>query len=295
MSRVLAAALERLLQSTETTPSSAFTAAQRRMLEDLGRRTGALRTERSGGGVVYRIQHREVLAAHLKQVRPVSGGDIDPALPLRAANIARTRDSKGGRHAHENYYLLTKAISDGVSWHDADNGLQIDLTELTRTAGAGVLPITDNSGWRSDGDLWLVENQQLFDRLDWMPKQASGTLAYYSGQIPGRLLNWLMKAPRVPRVILFPDYDGVGLMNYARLSTVCASPCEFWLMPGWESLLKAYGNSEVWDNTHGDFMAAMEKLGKIGINEDVRHLCRVLSREGLALEHEAVWLASSTD
>lgn len=40
--------------------------------------------------------------------------------------------------------------------------------------------VDDQAGnsWSTDGDLWLVENQALFDRLDWMPDCDAATLAY---------------------------------------------------------------------------------------------------------------------
>ena len=53
--------------------------------------------------------------------------------------------------------------------------------------------------------LWLVENQALFDRTDWLPEGTQATLLYYGGQLDGRLLSWLGHRPRFPsQVILLP-------------------------------------------------------------------------------------------
>jgi len=297
MSRSLVAALVKLLEGegsaqTQTCRASVFTAAQRLALEDLGRRTGALRVRLEGRGSVYQVVNLEILTSHLQNLRPQHADEIDPTIPKRAANIAQSRSSKNRAHGHELHYLLVKSISDDVVWRDqpGNTGHGFDLSEATQTAGAGVLAIRDDDCWFSDEPLWLVENQALFDRLDWLPSGSHGTVAYYAGQLPGRLLNWLAHRPRAPQVIIFPDYDGVGLLNYVRLLEVCRSPCTFWLMPGWQSLLKKYGSNVVWQNTQPDFQAAYPRLKAAGAPELVLELCSELSRQGLALEHESVWL-----
>lgn len=308
MSRALAAALARLLEGAgnpsqaQACQASAFTALQRRALEDLARSTGALRLKPEGRGSVYEVVSVEVLTTHLRALRPHQASEIDPALPRRAANIAQSRSSKGRSHGHALHYLLVKSISGGVIWRGTSpeaadkqetekrHGRTFDLSQATGTAGAGVLAITEDDDWRSDQPLWLVENQALFDRLDWLPVDSKGTVAYYAGQLPGRLLKWLACRPRAPEVIVFPDYDGVGLLNYARLLEVCASPTRFWLMPDWARLLTTYGSHAVWQNTLADFHAAFARLEAAGAPQEVMAMCCVLSAQGLALEHESVWL-----
>lgn len=297
MSRSLVAALVKLLAGegpaqAQTCSASAFTTAQRLALEDLGRSTGALRVRLEGRGSVYQVVNLEILTSHLQHLRPQHADEIDPTIPTRAANIAHTRSSKGRVHGHALHYLLIKSISDGVVWRDRPENVDhvFDLSDATQTAGAGVLAIRDDDCWFSDEPLWLVENQALFDRLDWLPSGSRGTVAYYAGQLPGRLLNWLAHRPRAPQVVIFPDYDGVGLLNYARLLEVCRSPCTFWLMPDWQSLLKKYGSNVVWQNTQSDLQTAYPRLKAAGAPEVVFELCSELSRQGLALEHESVWL-----
>lgn len=297
MSRSLVAALAKLLEGegsaqTQTCRASAFTTAQRLALEDLGRRTGALRVRLEGRGSVYQVINVEILNSHLKNLRPQHGDEIDPSIPKRAANIANSRSSKGRAHGHDLHYLLVKSISDDVVWrnHPDEETHVFDLAKATKVAGAGVLAIREDDDWLSDEPLWLVENQTLFDRLDWLPAGAYGTVAYYAGQLPGRLLTWLAHKPRAPEVIIFPDYDGVGLLNYAKLLEVCRSPCRFWLMPDWPSLLRKYGSNVVWKNTLSDFHAAYPRLKGADVPQGVLDLCAELSKQGLALEHESVWL-----
>ena len=294
MSQVLAVALAKLLDGGDTVAASTFTTAQRRALEELARKTGALRVKSEGRGSVYQVVHTDMLVVHLRSLRPLNIDEIDFSLPKRAANIAQTRSSKGAGHGHVLHYFLVKAISHGVTWkaERAGSSRCLDLSTVTDIAGAGVLALADDDSWQSEHPLWLVENQALFDRLDWLPPGATGTVGYYAGQLPAHFLRWIAAKQRTPEVILFPDYDGVGLLNYARLREVCAGPCSFWLMPDWQARLNAFGSHQVWLNTHSDFQSALTRLEAMGWEDGVSDLCKALSSAGMALEHESVWLTA---
>jgi hypothetical protein len=289
MSRALADALEKLLAHPGDAPASLFTPTQRAALDALARATGFVQTRPQGRGVIYRIDHRLGVESHLRTLRPDATATLAAGLPKRAANIATRRDSKAGAAAHAFHYLLLKAAGAPVRWVD-DDGRVLDLAAATRVSGAGVLAIETKDGWRSDCPLWLVENQALFDRTDWLPEATPASIAYYAGQIPARLLAWLAHRARVPEIILFPDYDGVGLQNYVRLRDQVTVPCRFWMMPDWRARLRRYGSNEVWRNTHAEFIAATTRLLASNTPTELLALCAAMSREGLALEHEAVWL-----
>ena len=294
MSQALATALAKLLDTKSATlPATSFTAAQRHALDELARRTAAVRVKTEGSGSAYQALNVDLLRVHLKTLRPKAQHEIDPDIPNRAANIAHGRNSKSRSHGHGLHYLLVKAIGKGVCWENGQDAAKpkFDLSAATTIAEAGVLALRVEDAWQSAQPMWLVENQALFDRMDWMPKGTQGTLAYYAGQLPSLLLQWLAMRRRVPEVILFADYDGVGLLNYARLREACAVPCSFWLMPGWRDLLARYGSNEIWLNTQGEFQAAVSRLEAAGMDGGIKALCQALSQEGLALEHEAVWLA----
>jgi hypothetical protein len=290
MSRALIAALEKLVANGADVPASSLTAAQRATLNEFARSTRAVRTKPQGKGSVYQIVNLPLLQEHLKSLRPHCAEDLLDSLPKRAANIAQTRNSKGKGHRHDHYYLLIKPIGSHVTWHHED-GRMLDLSAVSATAGAGALAIQADDAWYTEQPLWLVENQALFDRLDWLPQEAKGTIIYYGGQLHGQLLNWLAAHRRTPHLIFFPDYDGVGLLNYAKLLETACCPCTFWLIPDWKTLLQKYGNHFVWQNTLSDFQAALPRLQAAKITNEVQELCVSLSTSGLALEHEAIWLS----
>lgn len=291
MSRALADALEKLLAAKDngSAPASLFTSAQRRELDVFSRQTGAVRLITQGRGACYEVCNFQLLQTHLGALRPMAETELDPSLPLRANNIARTRDSKGRSSGHATSYLLLKAIGPGVMW-DRGDGVGLNVSLNTEIAGATALAIDPTDSWFTDHPIWLVENQALFDRLDWLPADAHGSVVYYGGQLSNLFLHWMAQRQRTERMIFFPDYDGVGLLNYARLVEKSQSPIEFWLMPDWSELLQIYGNNSVWQKTRKEFDAAMTRLEKMGMPQELTGFCHALSLYGLALEHEAVWL-----
>lgn len=271
---------------------SQLTKAQRQALDEFRVRTGAVLQQRSGRGVIYRIVNRQVIEQHLNELVPLADEVMGDQPPQRAANIGRSRSSKTGQHGHDLYYLLLKARGP-VQWHSG-TCLSLDLELTTRQQGTAVLTIGGDSeqDWYSDTSLWLVENQALFDRLDWLPGGDAASIVWYSGQLRTCLIDWLVQRPRAASIRLFPDYDGVGLHNYLRLRRRLGDQVSFWLMPEWEARLRQFGSNELWRKTAPDFHAALEGLQPLlEAESDLYRLMRTMQTLGLALEQEAVWLS----
>lgn len=57
--------------------------------------------------------------------------------------------------------------------------------------------------------------------------------------------------------------------------------------------IRSYGSQAIRRDNHVAFMAATARLDELGAPGEVLALCRSMSREGLALEQEAVWHAPS--
>jgi len=237
---------------------------------------------------VYSVCNQAVFEAHVTQLSPQVEPSIADQLPLRAQHVAHARDSKARRHQHGSYYPLLKAVGDAVIWREIDRGTDLELSAATWDFGAASLCIHPDDAWHTEQALWLVENQALFDRTDWLPEGTQATLLYYGGQLDGRLLSWLGHRPRASQVILFADYDGVGLSNFARLREALGDACDFWLMPQWESKLARYGSVQIWRDTLRHFTTAVAQLPP-----SVRELTEQMQHLGMALEQEAVWLPAS--
>ena len=273
------------LQVKSPLPASQFTSAQRMALDQFARQTGAVNCLRQGRGDVYSVCDQAVFEAHVTQISPQVEPSFAEQLPLRAQHVAHARDSKARRHQHGMYYPLLKAVGDGVTWYDVERGAELALTAATRDFGVASLSIQSDDTWHSEQALWLVENQALFDRTDWLPEGTQTSLLYYGGQLDGRLLSWLGHRPRASQVILFADYDGVGLSNFARLREALGGAGDFWLMPQWESKLARYGSVQLWRDTLRHFTTAVAQLPA-----PVRELTEQMQQLGMALEQEAVWL-----
>lgn len=287
MSKALTGALEKLRRDGRVT-ASALTKAQKTALDNFARGTGCIQETMVGRGAVYRIVNDKALDTYWRQLRPREEDQLPDDLPQRAFNIASSRDSKSTNPGHDTYYLLLKSAGAGVSWSNDNSTL--DLTAASNNYGAAALGITTNDDWASEQPLWLVENQKLFDSLDWLPPGTTASVAYYGGQLNNLLIEWLSKASRTKQVILFPDYDGVGLVNYARLKSKLGEKCSFWLMPGWKLLLKEFGSNRIWLDNFGDFESAKNRLREMD-DPELQQLVNEMQKEAMALEQEAVWLS----
>lgn len=282
--RTLRAALLKL-QAMTSLPASQFTGAQRKALDHFARQTGAVSCQRQGRGDVYRVNDPAIFTTHLTALSPQARLATADTLPLRARHIAHARDSKARAHQHIIHYPLLKAVGDGVYWHEQQRSVTLPLSQLTQDFGAASLRLETNDAWATEQPLWLVENQALFDCPDWIPDNTNATLLYYRGQLHGLLLAWLANQPRASRIWHFPDYDGVGLANFARLYALLGDACEFWLMPNWRSRLARYGSNRLWRDTLREFNHCSAHLPA-----SLAPLITQMQHDGLALEQEAVWL-----
>ncbi len=291
MSRALISALTKLVQAPQgRLASSNLTPAQQQALDSFAQQSGGVRRQNAGRGLIYLVTNAELVSRHLKSLSPASEMTLAPDLPERARNIARQRNSKSGAHQHEIYYLLLKAFEPNVIWRN-DHGGTLDVSAATGASGVAALALSRDDHWYSEKPLWLVENQALFDHLHWYPSTLPGALTFYSGHLSNLLIDWLAARPRAREIILFPDYDGVGLMNYARLCERGIENCSFWLMPDWKRLMGEFGSRLVWQNTLTQFMPAVERLRVLSRSPELCELIQFMHDNSLALEQESIWLA----
>lgn len=282
--RVLLAALLKL-HANHVVAASQFTERQRIALNSFGRQTGAIQIQRQGRGDVFKVLNPALFTTHLQALSPGVMVPDDKHLPARAQHIANARDSKAGAHRHTHCYVLLKAIGQGVVWQEADRSIKLPLSEATADFGVASIAIAENDAWSTSYPLWLIENQALFDRTDWLLPDTKATLLYYGGHVHGQLLEWLKARQRAQKIIHFADYDGVGLANFVRLNAALGDHCSFWLMPDWSDKLNKYGNSQLWRDTLREFNYSNRQLPK-----HIEPLVQQMLASGMALEQEAVWL-----
>lgn len=280
-----------LLQAEQTVTRSSFTKNQQQYLNDLINQTGIICLIKQGNGYVYQVINMSGLQSHLKQLQPLSESELSPDLPQRSRNIGLYKNSKQINAEHEFCYLLLKAVGDNIYWFNQEH--KINISEQTHKQGVSSLMIQVSDDWQSKTPLFLVENQDLFDCLDWLPTNFNGSVIYYGGNMKKRLLKWLAYKIRASELILFADYDGVGFSNFLNLYQAVKNQqsCKFYLMPNWQAKLASFGNREIWQDNQNLFYNAIQSLNKIdALTDEVFDLVRAMQAAGKGLEQEAIWL-----
>jgi hypothetical protein len=286
---VLIEALNRLLASEKPLNASSFSANQRKALEQFAKNTRIIEIRKQSRSTIFQILNRESVLAFLAIQKPVE--TVPKNIPIRSQNIGLQRDSKKGKSTHEACYLLMKSWNNSAFFENENTIFK--PANLTKEFGVAALKIEKNQTWTTQSTLFLVENQALFDSPNWLPENFGGCLIYYAGQLSGILLDWFAEQKRAETVILFPDYDGVGLSNYVRLAQSLHddSTLEFYWMPNWEMKLALFGNAEIWQNTRVQFENAFEKLAAMNfLTADFVKLGDLSQYHGKTLEQEAIWL-----
>lgn len=292
MSQPLIAALKRLMNAhPDAIAASTMTTAQKRQLDEFCRKTHSVRMTPSGRGVAYRIEDLAVVTVALQQLSPHQ--DLLLSIPPRAVNIASTRSSKKGRITHDVTHVLIKTQA-LPNWSDGDRPTE-QLQRASEEFGVAALEIGGDKNHKlySGHPIWLVENQELFDRLDWLPTSEPTSVIWYRGQLHNKLIDWLAAPQRSPLIYLFADYDGVGLNNYRRLKERLGERATFWLMQNWRTLLTRYGQNKLWIDTAREFESFERNAGQwLEQENELKALIQAMKEQGVALEQEVVWLNS---
>ncbi|MGO1246092.1 MAG: DUF7281 domain-containing protein [Oceanisphaera sp.] len=291
MSQTLVKVLTRLVEAyPDPIAGSTLTSPQKNQLEAFSRNTQSVQVTPKGRGVVYGILDMDVVKVTLEQLVP--NQHLSKAVPPRALNIGATRSSKQGRAGHDVTYVLAKTVANPL-W-EASGVLTDHLNVATEEFGVFSLEIGGerNSNLHTHHSIWLVENQAVFDRLDWLHNSEPTTVIWYRGQLHNKLIEWLSAPERAPSVYLFADYDGVGLNNYRRLKDKLEKRAEFWMMPNWKELLNRYGQNQLWNDTAREFKSFERNSQKLLAQSPIlRELITEMKKYGLALEQEAIWLS----
>ncbi|MGD0959176.1 MAG: hypothetical protein ABSB19_05150 [Methylomonas sp.] len=288
---ILSDGLQRILASEYALNASSFTPAQRLELDQFAFNTRLIEISKQGRSTLYHVPNRQSLIDFLALHKGLDENLLTENLPSRSRNIGLERNSKKGQSTHESCYLLMKSWNPEAIWNNETT--TFFPADLTARFGVAAMRIGPIYAWRSNKPLLLVENQALFDRHDWLPEEFDGCLAYYAGQLSDVLIRWLSAQKRTNDVILFPDYDGVGLSNYVRLFEKLhpVSTLQFYWLPDWESKLVKFGNASIWLKTRIQFENAYEKLKAMNaLTPELIRLAALSQHHGKALEQESIWL-----
>ena len=262
---------------------SSIAQSLRKELEIWAERKGCISIQKVGKGKVFRVVDEKTLEWEIARLAPKK--DLDD-LPARVQNLAKNSNTKAGQTTLDFSYFLCKTVGDGV----IVNG--VDVSFITKSLGCFALPIKDDSdGFECNGSLILVENQQLIDDVKWVPTDFVGVVLYYAGNLSARLRAWLTKSS-FAGVILFPDYDAVGISNYANLVETMPDARWYW-MDDWENKLIEHGSSELRkkENQGALFENLWNRFKENGFpDEKMESLMIEIRKRGKMLEQEVVLL-----
>lgn len=259
---------------------SSIAQSLRKELEIWAERKGCISIQKAGKGRVFKVVDEKTLEWELARLAPKK--DLDD-LPARVQNLAKNSNTKAGQTTLDFSYFLCKAVGSDVF---VDG---IDVSEITKSIGCFALPVGDGSnGVKCNSSLILVENQLLFDDLRWAPKDFKGVILYYAGNLSARLRSWLKKCS-FASVILFPDYDAVGINNFANIVEMIPDAQWYWI-DDWKNKLIEHGSSELRKKGNQDalFENLWNRFKEDGFPDaDLENLMTEIRKQGKMLEQEA--------
>lgn len=268
----------------EEIPFSQVPKSVREKLQQWGESSGAVSLQRSqaGAGRVFKVVNLRIVEKEIISLDP--NIDVNALSSSRLRNLAINKDTKAGLTTLEYSYYLCKAIGDNVFVNE------VNVSDVSKSIGCFALPVrNDSEGIICRGSLLLVENQQLLDDLKWVPSSFTGIVLYYAGSLSARLRMWLTKSSFVS-VILFPDYDAVGINNYANLVEMLPDAQWFW-MHDWKMKLEKYGCKELRrkGNQESMFDTLWSNFKEYGFPDaKLESLMTEIRKQGKMLEQEAV-------
>jgi hypothetical protein len=268
----------------EEIPFSQVPKSVREKLQQWGESSGAVSLQRSqaGAGRVFKVINLRIVEKEIVSLDP--NVDVNSLSSSRLRNLAINKNTKAGATTLECSYYLCKAIGDKV----VVDG--INVSEVSKTIGCFALPIRDDSdGIVCEDGLLLVENQQLLDDLKWVSNDFKGIILYYAGNLSARLCSWIKKSS-FAHITLFPDYDAVGISNFASLIKNVPSAKWFWI-DDWKIKLAKYGCKELRRKGNQDsmFENLWTNFKENGFPDvDLEDLMTEIRKQGKMLEQEAV-------
>jgi hypothetical protein len=243
--------------------------------------SGVIDKKRAGCGNKLILRQSDVIAGAVQSRFPQP--EIADDIPQRAKAILKARDSKVGDKRHSQFILPLRAHNQ-IRWKNKEHVLPLD--EHTHRYGCASLLLHPDDQWHTDKPLALLENQECFFNSEQLYNAGSEwSFAYYSGMISEKFLNWLANKPRTEKIIHYPDFDPIGLMNYKKLkkrlhriySVDLAVPSNF------EELLTTFGNDQI-------YLKNLSKMEALVNAEDITicQIARILQKHGLGLEQEVI-------
>lgn len=247
--------------------------------------SGVLAWERSGAGEKLCVRNAETLSSFILDRFPFTELEMEAEISRRIASVGRFRNSKALRSDTPDI-VTVRGWSDIALWH---KGKSVVVSEATRKHTVFSFALAPDTEYELRTSCALVENPAVLLGFERLNIQSEVSLAIFSGgRVSHRLLDWLARQTASSfHVHHFPDYDPVGLSEYARLQARLGDRASLYFPANLADYFQRLGNRELLQ-----FPATRRLLAKLR-SVRIPEVCSVIDlidRHNAVLEQEALLL-----
>ena len=241
--------------------------------------SGVVLEERSGAG--RRLVVRDPSTARMFVARRFPGAPVFAGASSRVASVVAFRNSKTLAR-DEPEIVCARAWRSGVLRRDDQ---EVDVNQATSAHGMFSFLLDAPSPYALRGPCALVENVSVlihFERLN-LP---AGMALWSRGRMSGRFLDWLAAQDAADFTLVhLPDYDPVGLGEFARLRRRLGRRVRLYLPEDLPARFDRFSNPDLLDKANN--RALLANLRKTSLPE-IQQVLQLIDRHNAALEQEAL-------
>jgi hypothetical protein len=252
--------------------------------------SGVLTWERGGAGERLCVRNAETLSSFILDRFPFTELEMEAEISRRVASVGRFRNSKALRSDTPDIVAVC-GWSNIALWH---KGKPVPVSEATRIHAVFSFALTPDSEYELRTSCALVENPAVLLGFERFSLQSEIPLAIFSGgRVSHRLLDWLASQTEPSfHVHHFPDYDPVGLSEYARLQGRLGDRASLHLPRNLADYFARFGNRELL--RFGATRRLLAKLRSVPIPE-VCAVIDLIDHHNAILEQEALLVLGESE
>lgn len=249
--------------------------------------SGVLAWERSGTGRRLRVQNADALSSFILDRFPFTDLEMEAEISRRVASVGRFRNSKALRGDTPDI-VTVRGWSNHALWRD---GKPVAVSDATRLHMLFSFALAPDNRYELRAPCALVENPAVLLAFERFRIHLDIPVAIFAGgRVSNRLLDWLA-GQTAPSFCLrhFPDYDPVGLSEYARVQARLGNRAALHLPVNLPDCFARLANGELLR-----FSATRRLLAKLRAVHipEICTVIRLIDRHNAVLEQEALLLNS---
>jgi hypothetical protein len=242
---------------------------------------GIVADERSGAGRRLVVRDRAALAQFVRKEFP--DVETSPGTSTRLVGVARFRDSKA--LPNDTSEIVTVRV-----WQDTTlcrDAQPVGAAPMTTAHGVFSFLLEHPSPYTLSGPCALVENPTVFAHFERLGLPVHLAI-HGNGRVSQRIVDWLAAQPDPAFSLLhLPDYDPVGLTDFARLRQSLGNRVALHLPPDLHLRFTSFATRGLLDKPSS--RALLARLREIETPE-IQQVLALIHRHNAGLEQEALLL-----